>query len=750
MNTNRYGSQLRQLILMLCSVGLFFSCQKSELDLDREATEATKPAFTMSLDFEGGLETTLSGEEVRSLELTNSEEDLRSAGISLKRDPKSREFKVNLDISGDKTLPVVIACRRTVNTTKQVFLGKTILTLLAGPDGQATRKFRIEQKGVDFYNLNDDGSHGDATAFNQLQNEAGAKYEVKFFVGAKLEETTVSGGATRYTVHYGLNEASNTSSLVMMNDDGNVSLENVQEKVPFVSSWTPVFFERAPQGVGLTNNHADRIDGIEPISLKPQGSILMFKINNMMDESTINLESLRVYSEALTANVVYAYDSKTKDFSPAPASRFKANAGAQEKYFFSELKPATALTPKVGEKTFFFWAQGLSQEYLTDTWITTSVMAQIKEVQKDGKKYWFNMPLLKTYKPLTKLQNGHVTKTEFNLEDGTPVHPMNLLGYRFPVDGDTDVYVTNWRVTWRGDGRHGKSAFDWNSSEYDRIYTNPDVASNWRRWGVPLEFGKIDPKSPMEFVGTERSSYRWRTTSIRELAALMITGVDNADRRATNEAKSYAQFIKEQAKMEDYPEDSDFVSLIQSTEERTYAIRFLRRGADGKLYMTPYTAAYRYHRNGPWRETNKYLPSSNENSRLLVTMRPLGALSYKYNDNDTGYFSPTFSDDELRKLFDKVKTEDWWQNSPLKEDDVAREYPALGFYGQNWTLQFVGQKISFMTHNAPKNTSVAGGGKNTFYYGYDAYDTSSSYKFDWNSTDDYAPVVLLADRKIIH
>lgn len=753
-NTRSSGMTWRRSTSILFIFGLLFiACQKD--DIYTGDVESSRSSFTLDLDFDGGLDLGVLGEEVKPLELTASNNDLRVAGINLTRDPNSRKFMLNLDISKDRELPVVIACRRTDSGGKQVFVGRTNLTLLADGRGQATRKFRIQKSGVEFYPLKDDGLRGDKNEFERLPNSTNATYEIKLFVGAQLTEQPNSSGKKRYLINYGLANSKNESDMFMMKEDGSVSLKGIQEKVPFISDWAKVLFGHNARGeAGLSNNYATIIkDGLTEIQLKAQGSILILDLQNIMKESTIKLQKLRVYSESLTANIVYDYKSASKDFSPEPAARHKNNPKDEELYFVSSMTPNIDLNPKTGKRTFVFWAQGLSEEYLAgEDWVQTSVVAQVQEnqgAQGEYRKYWFNMPLLKTYSRLSRLHNGRATKTTIKFEDGTPVHPMNLMAHRFPVDGDDDWWRTNWQVQWRSDD-YWKSMpqSDW---ERTRLYISSDVAKYWRRRPITtLEFGKVSHVNPMTFVeGSEKSYYEWRPASIHEISALFVTGANQTEIDKTWNGSP--TIIREEAAMEVWPRDTQFYSIYQlkADQKIAYAIRFLRQTTDGRFYMTPYTAAYRYDYKGSWRNDEIY-------STLEIKMRPLGGTTHQYNiaDGQNGYYSPTFSLDQLKKLFNVVTGaassnviphQRWWLDNPLREDDIVREYPALGFVGAGWWTYNPGAKLTIMTHNATPSESVPQDGIHNLL----VTARDDNFKTDWYSSHDFAPVVLLARRKVL-
>lgn len=760
MNKNKHvkiAKHIMKMLATICVVVLLFgSCRDNEnIDIDRNDE---KPAFTMDLAFDGGVETSLNGEEFNPIELDQTEKELRGAGINLKRDPNTRNFKVNLDLSKSSELPVVVAIRLTNGNAKRMFLGKTNMTLLKEKNGTPNRKFRIEQKGVKFFEINSNGTKVNAQQVD-IPEVKNATYDVKLFVDANLDDKQTKDG-TKYLINYGFDRTNNNAEVKLMDNNGNVSFDDVQGKIPFVSSWSRAFLGRNNKGeTGLSNDNSAK-----SIVLKAEGSMLMFRINNTMDESTLDLQSVRVYSESLTTNIAYVYDEGKGDFSVRPTASIKSSINEQEKYLNGVYSQNQTLTKKTGTRTFFFWAVNIPNEYFVGKhWVQTSIVAKVLETQGDGTRYWFNIPLLKLYNPLTKVLNGRVVKTEINLEDGTPIHPMNLFAHRFvwsPNSGGANPSTSG--LKWRGTDNYYMSTYfyygwikpyldpnGWtNDAESNYITFGKYVANAWRNANIRLPFGKINQANPMKFENeNDLQDLTWGTPSIRQLSAIFPMGTEQYWIDQTNKESDYA-VIPEQVKLEDYQEDTDFYTILKKKQNRTFAIRFLRKFGD-KYYMTPYTAAYRYDRKSTWVEDGKYLYNTNNKySTLEIRMRPLGGTTYQYNDSDTGYYSPKFSEEELKILMDMVLEENresvlqhdrWWQDSPLKEDDVVREYPALGFWGNGGALYHVGQSLNLQTHN--------GSISNIF-----EYSTQNTYKFDWFSThvDNYAPIVLLAKRKIIH
>lgn len=745
-----------QYLLILVGGMLFMSCQNNEPDMNEPERIENKPAFTLDLDLTGGMNDYMEGEEYTPSEFTSSDSQLRAAGINIKRDPDNRKFMLELDLKNGVDLPVVVACRRTSGNNKQIFVAKTSMELLK-TGANANLKFRIKRGDIDFYPIEANGSRGDKNKFERESASVGDKYEIKLFVGASLDEVEQSGGVRKYLINYGINNTTNGSPIYMLSDDGRLTMSGVQGSIPFVSNWAKVLWGRNAQGkAGMSNNF-----DVDPITIKAQGSILMVKIKNKMSESKIYLENVRVYSESLTANIVYALD-ENKEFDAQPASMFKKNPTSAQLSFNSEYRPGgegTLLNNNGGTKTFLFWAQGLSTEYLKGRdWIPTSITAQIKEQQGisgQNQKYWFTLPLLKTYDRLSRLHNGSITKTEIPLEDGTPIHPMNLMAHRFALNNTTNhTYTDRKYVTWREDSNVWASAFR-NWEERYRLCIDPVVARDWRARTVTLPFSKVDNENPMYFVrGAEQVKYAFRTTTIPQLAAIFPIGATQGEIDKT--WNTTVTIIREQALMEDYPKDESWYTIYQRKDKQTFAIRFLRKTKDNKYYMTPYTAAYRYAYVGPWNDSSSWWiedGNNNMDSRLQIRMRPLGGITNQYNEADgqEGYFSPTFSEEKLKKLFDIVKLDHkpsympydrWWIDHPLKKHDLVREYPALGYFGaQKWQYQ-IGSKLSIMTHDG---TISKEGQKNIFVNARD-----DNFRFNWSSTHDYAPVILLADRKIIH
>lgn len=732
-------------VSMLGALSLFFvACQKD--DIQSQKQEEANPAFTTELNLSGGIDTDVIGETIDPVELSASKEELRAASINLNRDPNNKKFKLNFDISKGKTLPVVVACRRTEGSQKVMYVGKTELTLLTDSHSQPTRKFRIEKKNVNFYRLNPNGTKGTEREFEGLQNNPRATYEVKLFVGAELGEYTNSQGVKRYIINYGGNNKDNTSPMFTMDDGGTISLNGIQGQVPFVSDWSKVLFGRNQTEPGVSNNNASILkQGLQEINLKAQGSILMFDLQNLMTESVLKIQKLSVYSESLTANAAYDYKPDTQDFALEPMAKHKTKVVEKELYYHNAATFAFELSPKTGRKVFVFWALGLTKEYLKgEDWVTTSVVAQIEEhqgVSGSYRKYWYHMPLLKTYSRLSRLHNGRATKTTVKIEDGTPVHPMNFVAHRFVMNDRNDYVNTNWSggIQWRESDLSVPQ-----DGEQGRLYATRDLVSHWRARPITtLAFRQVNQRNPKNFLDGDNQYYEWRPMSKEQFSALMPVGVDKANIDKTK--KNGIQYIQERAQLELYQTDGDFWTIYERRDNYTYAIRHLRKTRDGQYYMTPYTAAFRYDHKGGWGYGNRY-------SDIEIRMRPFGGTTNQFNDEDgkQGYYSKPFSEASLLKLFSIVKGDvqsgvlphdgRYWLDHPLVSDDVTREYPALGVVKGGW-VNFQGEGFAVGTHSLTHESKGSG---STLIH-----RKEENYYINWYDAGDAAPVILLAGRKIL-
>lgn len=739
-------------LFLLCALGLLvLACQREE-----PSTPKDIPAFSLNLDLDGGVQTSLYGEEVEPLALTKSDEEIRAASINLKRDD-SRKFKVELELKSEKggdILPVVVACRRTEGENKRMFIGQTTMNLLKDDHGKPNRKFRIKKSKVEFFEINTDGSKQSGTQSLPEVND-NASYKVKLFVGAGIKELETANGGKRYTIGYGLDDTANEAQIIEAGNNGTVEFLNIQGRVPFTSDWASVEFGHSRENNETGLNSSEKTD---KIILRAEGSILMFTLRNTMRESTLQINSMHLYSERLTTNIGYYYDAPKGELLTRPLAHLKKEATETEKYLSGSIKQSFILAPQGGEKSFFFWAKPLGTEYIPkEEWTPTSLIARIKETQKNGKEYWYNQSLIKLYDPLSKVRERYVTKTEIDLEDGSAVHPMNLMAHRYAWHMNTSNHYADTRAEWRGGNFFWASAQynnrPWNNYECYAVTFSTTNTQRWSEEGVTLPFGDINPKHPMEFVGKSKVDYTWRPSSMPQLAALFPVGLEEEDQKKTNVFEGNPAIIREWAQFEKYQPDEDFYSIIWRYSTMTYAIRFLRKFGNN-YYMTPYTAAYRYDRVGPWDEytTGKYITgtAAHQTSKVVIRMRQLGSIIYQYSEDDPGYYSPLFSEERLRKLFDIVREHatssvlthsNWWSDSPMRRDDLIREYPAIGMWkgagGAGGALWHVGEMIFLRTYDRTD-------GHYKFSYG-----KIGDFAFTRSKDEDFCPIILLAERDIL-
>lgn len=757
-NRKNFLYRLAQQFTAFALLGLLLiACNKNDLidESNKLNSILGKEAFSLDLNLGGGLDNKMNGEEYLPVEIDKTDSQLRAANINLKRegstDGSPRKFNVEIKVDSGTDLPVVVACRITNGNTKRMFLGNATIKL----SGTANRTFRIEQKGVKFHEVNNNGSIVQHSV--DIADIANAKYEVKIFVGGSLSKKTGFDNVERYAIGYGMDNTDNRATLRMTDANGAVTFENIEKEIPFTSQWTKVIYTR-------NSNGENGVSNTEKLRLKADGSILMFSIANEMTDPNIELQNVRLYSERLTKNVAYVFDGN--DLMARPAAFVKGATAEKEWYLDAELKPNVTLKRKDGanvdSRSFFVWAKQLGTDYLPeDKWTPTSVVAQIKETRKDGKKYWCNIPLLKTYDPLTKLHDGRVSKVALKFEDGMPVHPMGFFAktYVWHTSGYDDTDKTaRWRtgrdpgssVLYGGYEANTISPIEkdgWDESYY--IYFSESKAIHWKLNNVELEFGKVNPNDAYNsFIGSERTTYKWKVPSMTQLAALFPIGLNQDEINKTNSTSEV--FIKEQAAIvyntESSP-DSDFWTILQRKGNITYAIRFLRKTNKG-YYMTPFTAAYRYTQNNAewWRDDRAEYwtqPGKSAGNQIDIRMRQLGSNTYQYDTNEglNGYYSPEFSEARLRELFKIVKEEsrthpDWWNTNPLRGDDIVRIYPALGmqkrYKGDIW---WVANHVCIGTVDGRNNAW------NIFKFGMD-----NGYRFDWYSNTDRPPLVLYADR----
>lgn len=712
---------------VVLSLLLVSSCAKQSLDKPEGSTrQSGEPvAFSLALDLAGSVSDGVLPVEdiedkVKALHL--SDEELRSANINLKYDiSESNKFVVDLDLNAGAEMDAVVAvCKETQGQLPNYYAGAVKLKIT----DKAKRTYRIEQKGVDFYNLAD----GNNTATTTIDPATGQKstYKVKVLLGAKLERTTKKGQSC-WVIHYGLDKSHNNSPL----GEGLSSMTAVLGKVPFVSDWTAVQMGyNNPTGeFGLTNNEYEKLK-LPAIRLKPQGSILVFELENA-SSVRYNLRKLSVYSQSLTANLVYALVDKPngqgKEFGVEPAYLYGSSPLTSERkdfYVYKAWEKETFWLEPNQKKSYSFWAYALPKNFVEQidfpiTSIDAKVMAQTTttngapDASPQSIKRWYSIPIIKTYQPLVRLTNARVTKTKARLTDNVPIHPAHTFAHRFLwKKKSADVSRLRWR-----EGNYEAAAYQpW--QQINRDYASDGIyTGSWGEADIVL-FTDAQVKAfnqtqhsqhlvthpSVSFVSStyptsENDHMKWaeeessvdffRVPTKSEIAALFLVPKDgDTNKTIRDNAVEFEEQIKVAGVTKTYT--TYMLHLGDRTPRVTYALKFLEKTPGGKYKFTPFTSAYRYAWSGHWGQNHSpgygsdnyaYQGKGNRTARLTIQVRQLGGLNHQSGVGYQPEHNLITEASPITALLSKCIQEEWWsRTSPLSADDIVRAYPPLGYW----------------------------------------------------------------------
>lgn len=697
MNINK---QIRQCFALLVVASLAVACGKEEhITSPQTAVQEGnyRYAGTMNLDLNLDLnlqvvdEGDVLGEDVS---------DKPRAGITLSRSGAKFVSSFNTQSHAHGEMKAVVAIKD-LKQAGTYFLTQVDVKPVESADNKA---FKIKQTQAKVYRLTSSGYNHESQGLPKLTTSQRDRYAVKIYLGGLLKNVngklnivygTDNGGFDGQTI----NAVAPMTPQIYHNpsDTQVVDFTNAYGNVPFVNSeWFPI--ESGPAGISnINSNHS-----MQPIRLQPRGTMMRIIINN---EGSYNykINNMMLFSSAVWDKFGYRYEG---------GDSFKVDV-LQGGWVDNKIMSFQEELSSSGKMAIYFWVK-TPEETTIGLDAHTSVLANMTRKTTDN-KYTREViyPLFANIGKLRGIKEGRVASTTIKINNSTPIHPITRISPLYAWRMGSYIYLRQGDVGlagWQTEAAMESIAGQRTKERHRLFWSNQQCieyerATNFAPFDVAIptlnastgeiinsNLGNLDTyyfPELMELYGV------FPYTPYDAVYRTDVPGeAQTADARWKGLATKTYLTIKEKIpfrKTDNTMDRLDMTSIYYFDRDQKiiYALRHLKPMGNDRYATTPYTSAFRYEWHDTWSEVDRYYDENfttagadRKYSRLSIRVRLLGGFN-QYNEQKQPTYSrvaPSASEFGIQDLANAITKESWWNDSPVKDYDIKRSYPATGYY----------------------------------------------------------------------